>query len=640
MELVRGENMYEQSINDVKVVVIPLDGTILDLNRYRYNYYHHLCESKHLDLDKHVFYSHLSNMYDMYRGLPLSNEIDTGPLNNRLERELYQYLAYKGMKPKEGCLELIEYLHQKNIYIAIISTHRTKDAVQYLKELSLYEHVHFIIGSDTSSMPLPSTQMLETIAGHFGVKNQEMLVISSFMALNYAANELHMNVIYCEDLVKADMREKETSYKTVSSLFEVLNTFLFDRYEEVEMYSPILGMNSTMSKQELDDVKAKLEVTYKDDPQILDLVMRTYTFHVSQLGRQNIKDASASVVTPLVQPRKRFQFEDEVSLADLQTLSTDIFREEKRPQKENKIEKVLQEEPTEKKENENSKEKGILEGLYDLTPEPTTFIKEVPKEEAKPRRFFKDNLFKKENKNNNRDVKPEVKREPSSPSSMSAEEINDLLTVLNQIDDNSPSQGDDDTFLQKVNSKSNKITKKKKEPHVKKESSVKKDIQTKKETLAEVQDQTSKFDIRRQIFDDEDEEDYVDKMEENSVIMTALIQVVSVFAISFMLLFIGVIVYVALINQFTDKNSFFGIIAMIFDGYFTVIDIFFKFIFDGLSRFLPFIPPYSEYVNSNTIFSPDGVRMFNIFVFHCFVIIGIKAIMYIMRRRINEKAYS
>lgn len=635
MKIVGGENMYEQSINDVKVVVIPLDGTILDLNRYRYNYYHHLCESKHLDLDKHVFYSHLSNMYDMYRGLPLSNEIDTGPLNNRMERELYQYLAYKGMKPKEGCLELIEYLHQKNIYIAIISTHRTKDAVQYLKELSLYEHVHFIIGSDTSSMPLPSTQMLETIAEHFGAKNQEMLVISSFMALNYAANELHMNVIYCEDLVKADMREKETSYKTVSSLFEVLNTFLFDRYEEVEMYSPILGMNSTMSKQELDDVKAKLEVTYKDDPQILDLVMRTYTFHVSQLGRQNIKDASASVITPSVQPRKRFQFEDEVSLADLQTLSTDIFREDVPPQNE-KIEGIVQEEPTVKKESESpkNKEKGILEGLYDLTPEPTTFIKEVPKEEAKPRKFFKENLFKKEAKNNH-DVQPEVKVEQSSsPTSMSTEEINDLLTVLNQIDDNSPSQGSDDTFLQNINSKSHKITKKNKEPRAKKE------IQEKKETVAEAKTQTSKFDIRHQIFDDEDEEDYVDKMEENSVIMTALIQVVSVFVMSFMLLFVGLIIYVALINQFTDKNSFFGIIAMIFDGYFTVIDIFFKFIFDGLSRFLPFIPPYSEYVNSNTIFSPDGVHLFNIFVFHCFVIVGIKAILYIMKRRINEKAYS
>ncbi len=29
--------MYRQTMDHIKVVVIPLDGTILDLNRFRYN---------------------------------------------------------------------------------------------------------------------------------------------------------------------------------------------------------------------------------------------------------------------------------------------------------------------------------------------------------------------------------------------------------------------------------------------------------------------------------------------------------------------------------------------------------------------------------------------------------------------------
>ena len=51
-------------------------------------------------------------------------------------------------KSKEGFLELIEYLRQKNIPIAIISTHRQKDAKTYLSMCHLDQKVHYIIGSD------------------------------------------------------------------------------------------------------------------------------------------------------------------------------------------------------------------------------------------------------------------------------------------------------------------------------------------------------------------------------------------------------------------------------------------------------------------------------------------------------------
>ena len=140
--------MHRQTIQNIKVVILPLDGIIFDLNRYRYNYYKHYCSSKNIILDKKEFYLHLSNMYDMYKGLPLTKDQDAGILNAKIERELSQYLHYKGLEPKEGLLELIEYLHQKNIKIAVISTHRTKDAVEYLNLANIYHKFHFIVKRD------------------------------------------------------------------------------------------------------------------------------------------------------------------------------------------------------------------------------------------------------------------------------------------------------------------------------------------------------------------------------------------------------------------------------------------------------------------------------------------------------------
>lgn len=324
--------MYNQTVQDIKVIILPLDGVIFDLNRYRYNYYKHFCNSKNVQLSKKEFYSHLSNMYDMYKGLPLSQDIDIGPFNAKIERELSQYLHYKGLEPKEGLLEIIEFAQQKNIKLAVMSTHRTKDAVKYLKLAKIYNKFHFIIGSDTTSLPLPSTQILETIRDFFKVNNQDILVISPFISLNQAAYSLHMNIIFCHDLMEPQDEEKNTSYKTVNNLFDVLNILLFDRYEAAEIYSSILGMNSQMSKDELDQVYQKLKNVYNQDSEILNVIEQTYQYHISCLNEHNIKDASI----PLSQssqnkPPRRFTFDDEKEIenqVDMKTLVEETAIEE------------------------------------------------------------------------------------------------------------------------------------------------------------------------------------------------------------------------------------------------------------------------------------------------------------------------
>ena len=88
-----------------------------------------------------------------------------------------------------------------------------------------------------------------------------------------------------------------------------MNTLLFDQYEESEMYSSILGMNADMSLDELNKVKDRLEQTYCNDHQILDVVNKTYSYYVTQLNQQNIKDGS--VLFKNAPHRKKFQFNDE-----------------------------------------------------------------------------------------------------------------------------------------------------------------------------------------------------------------------------------------------------------------------------------------------------------------------------------------
>lgn len=55
--------MYKQNIDHIKVAVIMLDGCILDLNRFRYNYYRHMCNDNNASITKEQFYNELGSMY-------------------------------------------------------------------------------------------------------------------------------------------------------------------------------------------------------------------------------------------------------------------------------------------------------------------------------------------------------------------------------------------------------------------------------------------------------------------------------------------------------------------------------------------------------------------------------------------------
>lgn len=506
-----GENMQRYNVNKTKLVIIPLDGTIFDLNRYRYNYYNHLCNDKGLKLSKQDFYDHLSNMYDMYKTLPLSGKVDTGPLNAKIERELSQYLQNKGIKPKEGFSELLEYLHQKGINVAVMSTHRTKDAVAYLQAAKLYNKVQFIIGSDTTSLPLPSTQILETILNYFQASPVETLVISSFASLNHAAVQLHLNVVFCNDLIEAGFQERQTSYKVTNNLFEVLNILLFDKYEDAEIYSPILGMSANMNKDQLDNIHNRLQETYKDDSKVMDLVNQTYQYHVSQLTDQPERKE-------VVNQHFSFDEDDESSHDSV-------------------IEETIQEE----------KEEIISESI----------------------------------------------EETKHVNTLDMKEQEELTALLKQINKKEPTD----------------------EPTVKKVT----DFNEIKEIVKEAQPKEEK---------------------QVPYIVSILVNILYVFAVSFLIMFIGVIVYIAFIHQFEVNEGIFNIMTNIFNTYYSFIEMLFKTFLNSLHSLLSFIPNYESYELSNMFFSPEGVKFFNIFLFHSLIIGVIKGIFYFIHKgQDNEDNY-
>lgn len=279
---------YSQTCENIELVVFTLDGGLLDINRLRYNYYRSTCETYHLNSSRDEFSSMLGNMNTMYDKSPLNDYISSKEYNQKVEKDLFEYIKLKPSIKREGIDELIQYCRQKRMKIAVYTTHKTKRAIQYLQLTGLYNKIDFLIGGDSNLKPLPDGQLIEVICQQMKVDINHTLVVANFESMVEAANSIMANVVYLQDLVPATNKIIASVFKVTKNPLEIMNMFLFSKYDSIELFSPLLGMNANMDLDTLTDTRNKLLDKYQDDEQLIELVNKTYDHFNEILSKQFI----------------------------------------------------------------------------------------------------------------------------------------------------------------------------------------------------------------------------------------------------------------------------------------------------------------------------------------------------------------
>lgn len=298
---------YSQTCENIQLIVFTLDGGLLDINRLRYNYYRSTCETYHKNASREEFSKMLGNMNTMYDHSLLEDIIPAKEFNKAVEKDLFEYIKLKPSIKREGVDELIQYCKQKNMKIAVYTTHKTKRAIQYLQLTGLYEKIDFLIGGDSHLKPLPHCQMLEVTCQQMDIEPSHTMIVANFESMVEAANKLLANVIYMPDLSPATEKIKASVYKVMKNPLEIMNMFLFSKYDSVEMFSPILGMNANMDLDTLTQTRDKLLEKYKDDEQLIGLVNKTYDYFNEILLKQFLIEELEK------NEKKHFSFDDEDS---------------------------------------------------------------------------------------------------------------------------------------------------------------------------------------------------------------------------------------------------------------------------------------------------------------------------------------
>ena len=284
--------LYQQDVDNIQLMILTLDGGLLDLNRLRYNYFNHTCKSYEQSITKEVFSNYLGNMNTMYDCSPIQDKITNSELNKTIEKDLFEYSKLKQNVKKDGVDELLQFAHQRKIKVAVVSTHKSKRAIQYLQLTGIYNQVDFVIGGDSTLEPFPDSAIIQTIMEQMHIDAKHTLVVANFNSMVIAANKVMANVIYMPDLVEASNNIEARVFRVVRNNLEVINTFLFSKYDSLDLFSPMLGMSRNMSRPVLTTTYNHLVEKYGDDKQLLDLVNQTYHYFLNQLyeDEQSLND--------------------------------------------------------------------------------------------------------------------------------------------------------------------------------------------------------------------------------------------------------------------------------------------------------------------------------------------------------------
>lgn len=286
---------YKQSITDIKVVILTLDGGLLDVNRLRYNYFKRLCKQYDKSVNRAEFSEHLGNMNTMYLDSPIKEQMSDKELNLLVEKDLFAYAKLKPAIQKDGIEELLQFFVQRNIKVVVVSTHKTKRAIQYLQLTRLHKYVDFVIGGDSDCAPLPDVGILELICHQMGVLANDVLVVANFTSLLLAANKMLMNVVYVPDLSPITPTIEASVYRIVKNPLEIINLFLFAKYDTIEIFSPLLGMSANMDIDTLHETYNHLLKEYADDEGLVRLVKQTYQYFLMEIHDQNTKNKKEEV---------------------------------------------------------------------------------------------------------------------------------------------------------------------------------------------------------------------------------------------------------------------------------------------------------------------------------------------------------
>lgn len=132
------------------------------------------------------------------------------------------YIKEYGLPVKKGLFELLEYVKQKEIFIAVASSSDREVIRWYLELKGVEKYFDYIIAGDQVEKSKPNPEIFLKVCSHFNVTPEETLVLEDSKMGIMAAVNGRIPVICIPDILEHDEEITKLTYKTLPDLSAVI----------------------------------------------------------------------------------------------------------------------------------------------------------------------------------------------------------------------------------------------------------------------------------------------------------------------------------------------------------------------------------------------------------------------------------
>ena len=263
-------------LSNVKTAVFYLDGGMFNLNALRYHYYALLCHSYQLEASQKEFYTHLEKDEQ-------EKDPETLALEAKIEDYVQEYCQTKRTPLVLGIKEFLKYLKMQQIHVVIYTYLPKEEVTLLLMKAGLWDDLYTIYSQEdgVEKEPLKSFDLLSSL-----YEADEVLMITGKEYVAKKAVDQQYHVILVKDQLQ------DPTYATyyvdhTLDLAGIIAKMIVDKYDPLDLFSPLLGFSDQMDLDELDQRFIVLRERFKNDSRLLSLVNQAY-LHYYRLAKDQL----------------------------------------------------------------------------------------------------------------------------------------------------------------------------------------------------------------------------------------------------------------------------------------------------------------------------------------------------------------